>query len=447
MESRWVSGAYRPRGDEVIARDLAVTGELPRELAGRLVRISPNPIGQTRPDHEWFAGAGMIHAVRLEDGRALEYHNRWVRTPEVSRALGESPICEPLPFLDLANTHVIPFQGDLLAMTETCTPYRLDLDLATLGREDFGGVERFTAHPHVDPATGELHAVGYAIDDEPLATYWIIGTDGKVRKRRDVALASSAFVHDFALTQRHVILYDLPLRFHSGDFEAGKAIPYRWDASAVARVGVMRRDRPEAPIDWIEIEPCWVFHTLNAYDDADGRIVLDLVRFDRFYDQDRTGPGDPCPPTLHRFTIDAERKRVASECVDERVQEFPRLDERFFTRPHRFGYTTQLFDAEARSGVLLHDYSGSESAHWLAGPGERVSEVVFVPRSQGAGEGDGWLVGLLTNGSTSGAELLVFEAEALARGPIARVAIPHRIPVDVHGSWVPADTIEDGGGS
>ncbi len=444
MESRWISGAYRPRTDEVVERNLRVTGELPRELAGRLVRISPNPPGRVGSDYEWFAGAGMVHAVRLEDGRALEYRNRWVRTPEVSRALGEAPLCDPLPFFDTANTHVIPFGGELLAMTETCLPYRLDLDLATLGREDFGAIERFTAHPHVDPVTGELHAVGYAADDEPLTTYWVIDSDGKARQKRDVSLAASAFVHDFALTRRHVVFYDLPLRFHPGDAAAGKTIPYRWDTSGSAHIGVLRRDRLDDPVRWIEIEPCWIFHTLNAYDGPDDEIVIDLVRFDRFYDQDRTGPGDPFPPSLHRFTIDAGRTRVADEPVDERPQEFPRLDERFFTRRHRYGYTTQLLDADARGGVLLHDFVGAESAQWLTEPGERMSEVVFVARSETAREGEGWLLGLRTGGQSAGAELLVFEAEALSEGPVARVEIPHRIPVDVHGSWVSASN--PGGG-
>ena len=445
MESRWTSGAYRPRRDEAVERDLRVVGELPRELNGRLVRMSPNPPEPVGPDHEWFAGAGMGHAVRLEEGRALEYRNRWVRTPEVSRALGETPICDPLPFFDVANTHVIPFRGELLAMTETCMPYRLDLDLETLGREDFGAIERFTAHPHVDPVTGELHAVGYAIDDQPLATYWIIDADGKAREKRDIVLSESAFMHDFALTQNHVILYDLPIRFHAGDFASGKAAPYRWDGSSPARVGILRRDRLDAPIDWIEIEPCWVFHTLNAYDAPDGRIVLDLIRFERFFDTDRTGPGDPWPPTLHRFTIDAARTRVTVECVDDRIQEFPRLDERYFTRPHRFGFTSQLFDPEGRSGVLMHDFTGPDSARWLTEPGERISEVVFVPRSEQAGEGEGWLLGLKTSEKAPNSELLVFEAEALAEGPVARVEIPHRIPVDVHGSWVPAEPTARGG--
>lgn len=232
MESRWITGIYRPRTEEAVSGERPVDGELPRELSGRFVRIGPNPTGETSIDHEWFAGPGMAHSVRREEGRALEYQNRGVRTPEVSHVLREEPICDPLPFLDLANTHVIPFRGELLAMTETCSPYRLSLDLETLGREDLSGVERFTAHPHVDPVTGELHAVTYAIDEEPLVTDWIIDRDGKVRCRRDVTLGCSAWVHDFALTQKHVIFYDLPLRFHAEDFERGKAIPYRWDFCA-----------------------------------------------------------------------------------------------------------------------------------------------------------------------------------------------------------------------
>ncbi len=441
--SPWLRGAFAPVTSEIDADDLPVEGALPPELRGSLLRIGPNPIGDPGPRYQWFAGAGMVHEVRLEDGRATRYRNRWVRTPDAARALGETPRDADWGGADPANTHVFRIGDGIFALTETCQPFRIDGELRTLGRDDLGGalVGGFTAHPHRDPATGEVHAATYDLNEEPRLTQYVIDARGKLVTRFPVELAGPTSIHDFGMTERHWIFYDLPLVYDPARAAEGWPIPYRWDPDHPSRVGVLARGAPPEAIRWLDVPPGWVFHTLNAYDvqgddGATDEIVCDVVRFDRIFEADLSGPGDPHPPQLYRWRIDLRRGRVAEECVDARVQEFPRVDERFFSRPYRFGYTTELFTDDGGSGVLVHDLAGESRSHRFE-PGTRTSEMVFAPASADAAEGEGWLLGTIWSQASDASQLVVFDATRVDAGPIARVALPQRVPAGFHGDWFP----------
>ena len=70
-------GNYAPVFNELTTFDLPVGRAIPRELNGWYLRNGPSPRHATV---HWFRGDGMIHGVRLENGRAAWYRNRWVRT-------------------------------------------------------------------------------------------------------------------------------------------------------------------------------------------------------------------------------------------------------------------------------------------------------------------------------------------------------------------------------
>ena len=79
ITSNWLTGNFGPVTEEVTAVDLAVTGTIPDGLDGRYLRNGPNPRGEVDPaSYHWFTGDGMVHGVRLRDGRAEWYRNRWV---------------------------------------------------------------------------------------------------------------------------------------------------------------------------------------------------------------------------------------------------------------------------------------------------------------------------------------------------------------------------------
>ena len=164
--NRFLEGPFAPVTEEITAFDLPVTGSLPAELSGRYLRNGPNPLGLDDPNYHWFLGAGMVHGVRLRDGRAEWYRNRWVRSKSVAAQHDEKwpggPVHENTDFA--ANTHIISHGGRTLATVEAGPlPYELSDELDTIGPCDFGGTlpGGFAAHTKLDHRTGELHAIAY----------------------------------------------------------------------------------------------------------------------------------------------------------------------------------------------------------------------------------------------------------------------------------------------
>ena len=440
----FLAGNYGPVQDEVTLTELAVTGTIPEHLDGRYVRIGPNPMDVVDPQtHHWFVGDGMVHGVRLRGGRAEWYRNRWVRSSDVAERLGEpvppGPRLTDVP--DFAsNTNVIVNAGRTLALVEGGgRPYELDDDLNTVGPCDFDGtLERgWVAHPHADPATGEQHAVSYFWGWGNVVRYTVLGTDGRIRKDVPIEVHGSPMMHDFSLTDRSVVIYDLPVRFDLDMAMADMRLPYRWDPEYPARIGVMPRDGAGSDVRWYDIDPCFVFHPMNAYEDR-GSLVLDVARYPTMFDAAHIGPTGR-PPTLDRWTIDVATGSVTEERIDDRGQEFPRVDERLTGRRHRYGYTVgggngSLAD-DITGAVLRHDLDERRTEVHRFGPGVTASEFVFVPAAPDAAEDDGVLMGYTHDLAAGTSALTLLDAQTL--DTVGEVAIPVRIPYGFHGNWLP----------
>jgi carotenoid cleavage dioxygenase len=446
VTNRYLSGNYAPVTEEVTAAELEVTGRLPEQLSGRYLRIGPNPI--TPPDpgaYHWFTGDGMAHGIRLRDGRADWYRNRWVRSTKVSDALGEEPAPGPRhAMFDGANTNIIGHAGRTFAIVEAGGhPVELSYELDTVAHTDFDGTlpNGFTAHPKRDPETGELHAMAYYWE-LPYVQYLCVDASGRVRRWEPIEVAGSPMMHDMSLTERHVVIYDLPVTFQLEAAMGGEPFPYRWDEGYGARVGVMPREGGNADVVWLDVEPCYVFHPLNAYDVDDGHgLVLDVVRHPRMFDRNPRGFDDG-PPNLWRWTVDLRSRSIKEEQLHDRAQEFPRVDERVVSRPHRYGYAASLsasddvvdFDGNA---LLKHDLdTGATIAHDF-GRGRGAGEAVFVPSSDGAGEDDGFVMSLVYDAATDRSDLVILSAQDFDGEPVATVHLPVRVPYGFHGNWVP----------
>jgi carotenoid cleavage dioxygenase len=319
-----------------------------------------------------------------------------------------------------ANTNVVSHAGRTLALVEGgITNYELTEDLETVGPCDFDGTLRggYTAHPKRDPDTGELHAVSYSFGRGNRVQYSVIGVDGLARRTVDVEVTGSPMMHDFSLTENHVVFYDLPVTFDprqgaamsvpaalraparlvlsaligrvrvpdpimamAGRTMRGNAqMPYRWDPRYPARVGVMPRCGGAGDVRWFDVEPCYVFHPLNAYDDGDS-IVLDVVRHPKMFDTDFHGPNEG-PTTLDRWTVDLADGKVRETRLDDHPQEFPRIDDRLVGHPHRYGYAMQTSSTggDAGDSVLNHDLRRGQTVARRLGPYQRVGEFIFVP--------------------------------------------------------------------
>ena len=443
--NQFLDGNFGPVRDEVTLTELEVTGSIPEHLDGRYVRIGPNPVGEPDPaTHHWFVGDGMVHGVRLRDGRAEWYRNRWVRSTDVAQALGEpvppGPRSEEFP--DFApNTNVISSAGRTLAIAESgIRPYVLTEELETVGPSDFDGTlpVGWTAHPHADPATGEFHAVSYWFGWGNIVHYTVLGNDGRIRRQVPIEVHGAPMIHDFSLTANHVVIYDLPVRFDLDMVMEGAGLPYRWDADYPARVGVMNRNSDGSDVRWFDVEPCYVYHPMNAYEDG-GQIVLDVARHPKSFDTVRNGPNEG-PPTLDRWTIDLAGGKVIETRLDDHGQEFPRFDERLTGHRHRYGYTVGGDPGDGPVGlavntVFRHDVGAGRTTHRSFGQGAAVSEFVFVPSAPDSAEDDGVLMGYTHDLANDESALTLLDSQSLET--VASVAIPARIPYGFHGNWLP----------
>ena len=366
--NRFLEGPFAPVSEEITAFDLPVTGRIPAELNGRYFRNGPNTISLDDPNYHWFIGAGMLHGVRLRDGRAEWYRNRWVRSKAVAESLGETwpagPVHAGMDFA--ANTHVISHAGQILATVEAGPlPYEVSPDLETLGPCDFGGSlpGGFAAHTKLDHRTGELHALGYFWGWD-YVQHVVVGGGGRVSRTTNIPVADGPMMHDFALTENHLVLFDLPVTFSMDAVSAGKEMPYVWNSAHQARVGVLPLDKTADDIRWLEVDPCFVFHSLNGYEDG-GRIVLDLCRYETAYDvSTMTGPG---PVTLDRWIIDPSSGKLTQQRLDDRLQEFPRIDDRLTGRPHRYGYCAVIGEG---IGATLSMEHGTRSRQFRQRPAQ-----------------------------------------------------------------------------
>ena len=436
--SKWLDGRYAPLPAEVTATELEVIGSLPVELEGRYLRNGPNPMHPVDPaTHHWFLGHGMVHGVRLGDGRADWYRARSVGDTSL-RAVDGPPAADSL---GSPNTNVIGLGARTLAIVEAGgRPVELTYELETLAAYDFDGTLPlgFTAHPKVDPATGDLHAIAYHWT-LPHLQYLVASPDGRVQQVEAIEVPDGPMAHDCSITERWMVVYDLPVTFDLDQAMAGTPFPYRWNDAHQARVGLLPLHGRAQDVRWFEVASCYVFHPLNAYDDGD-QVVLDVARHPRMFDTSPLGPDDGAP-MLWRWTIDTVTGAVTEEQLSDQALEFPRVDERLVGRPHRWGYAVEIGRDGDENGwggglVRIDGKSGATEVIDL-GPGRTSGEWVMVPRHADAAEDDGWLMALVHDAGSDRSELVVLPAADPGAGPEARVLLPTRVPVGFHGNWVP----------
>jgi carotenoid cleavage dioxygenase len=450
-ENPYLSGNFAPVDGERTDYDLKVTGALPRELQGSILRIGPNPVNPDPASHHWFLGNGMVHGVQIEDGQAKSYRRRFVRDDEVTEHFGWPPVQGPKPEFELgagvANTHVIPHAGRIFAIVEAGNlPVELDANLETIGRCNFDGTlpGGLSAHPHRDPKTGELHAAVYSPAWD-YVQYVVVGTDARVRKTVNVPLPGRPMIHDCAITENYFVILDLPCILPLDELDPENpptGLPYRWRPDYGARVGLLPREGTAEDVIWSEVDPCYVFHPMNAFEDSDGRVVMDVVRHQSMFSSDTRGPNEG-RPTLDRWTIDPKGGPVKEHRLDDRGLEFPRLDERRTGQSYRYGYTAgfgNVEDDQPFAALMKHDLRDDKVEVHYEGKTCNFMEPVFVPRSADAGEDEGWILAYNYDAATNKSNVVVIEAQDFEAEPVATIQLPDRVPFGFHGSWVPSQS-------
>ena len=380
--NRYLSNNFAPVREETTAYDLPVVGKVPPELNGRLLRIGPNPLEDVdRAWHHWFSGSGMVHGLRLRDGRALWYRSRFVIDGRSAHELNRPDLPGPRngDGPNVVNTNVIGHAGKLFTLVEAGSlPVELSADLDPIARSDLDGTlpGGFTAHPKRDPVSGLLHAITYSPHWDFLR-YLVVDGDAHVSRSVDIPVAGHPLVHDLAFTENYIVVFDLPVTLKM-DGPPSSSFPYEWNEDHQPRVGLMPREKGAGAVRWFEVPSCFLFHAMNAFEDGD-RVIVDFIRHQRMFVTDLNGP-DECVPMLARWIFDLKMGRVAETLLDDCGTEFPRINETRIGRSYDFGYTAHLGKGVEHGPSHKHHLRTGRTETHEYGHGRSTLEPVFIPR-------------------------------------------------------------------
>ncbi len=437
-------GIHAPMRAEFTLADLAVTGLIPKTLSGRYLKMGANPVDPDLAGQHWFLGDGMVHGLAIRDGRVLWYRNRWIRSRTAAAALGEPAAPGPRHGRnDTVNTNVVAIGGRAFAVVEAGSfPVELSEMLDAQRYDPFDGTldGSFSGHPHRDPLTDEHHAIAYDGNIWNAVRHVVVADTGRVVRDTPVAVQHGPCIHDMAFTARFAIVLDLPVTFSMRAVLAGHIFPYRWNRRHRARVGLLPRRGRSTDILWCELDPCFVFHVVNAFDDDDGTVVVDVIAYETMFASG--GVGLDATGRFERWRIDPSTRRIERRVIDETAQEFPRIDERRFGQPHRYAYTVavppdgnpQLFGATA---IYKHDLAKGDRRVHQFGDRRAPGEFIFVPKAPDADEDEGWLLGYVIDRTDDATDFMILDARTIEAPPVATVRLPHRIPPGFHGNWFP----------
>ena len=456
-DSPRLTGNFAPIRMECDLDDVIVRGEVPDDLDITYYRNGPDPQFAPAGEHHWFAGDGMLHMFRVENGR-VRYRNRWARTGKwkIERRerrslinpfnpLDNDPLAAEATDDGLANTNVVWHGGKLLALEEIHAPFEFDpetLDSKGVWRFDGRFEGPMTAHPKIDPATGEMLFFGYWASGmySRDVSYQAVDAAGKLTRSDRFEAPFASMMHDFLVTSEHVVFPVFPVTTSLERARLGGPA-FAWEPDKGTHIGVMRRDGSVADIRWFEADPCYVYHAVNAYTDG-SRIVAHVFQHDEvplFPNVDGT-PTERGESRLVEWDIDLadNSNGVRWRCLDDIPGEFPRLDERFACARHTCGFYAATLEGAIPgeyNALVRHDFAADRRDRYVLPHGDRTGEPVFVPRSAGADEGDGYLLCVVYRARDNRSDLAFFDAGNVAAGPFALAELPHRVPHGFHGGW------------
>ncbi|KEH19092.1 carotenoid 9,10(9',10')-cleavage dioxygenase [Medicago truncatula] len=493
LPHHWLAGNFAPVKDETPpTKDLPVKGYLPDCLNGEFVRVGPNPKFSPVAGYHWFDGDGMIHGLRIKDGKAT-YVSRFVRTSrlkqeeyfggskfmkvgDIKGLLGVLMVTiqilrEKLKILDVsygtgtANTGLVYHNAMLLALSERDKPYAIkvfeDGDLHTLGMLDYDKRldHYFTAHPKVDPFTGDMFTFGYS-QTPPYITYRVISKDGYMHDPVPITISNPIMVHDFAITENYAIFMDLPVYFRPKEMVKNKRLVFSFDSTKKARFGVLPRyAKDDKHIRWFELPNCFIFHNANAWEEEDEVVLitcrlknldLDMVAED-IKDKLKNFSNELYEMRFNMKTGKAAQKKLSTYSVD-----FPRVNERYTGRKQKYVYGTILgsnatgiikFDlnAEPNFGKTKLEVGGNIHGLYDLGPGTFCSDAIYVPRVPGtdSDEDDGYLIFFVHDENTRKSSVHVIDAKTMSADPVAVVELPQRVPYGFHAFFVTEDQLQE----
>lgn len=437
----WRNGVFPPVSEEVTVTELTVDGSIPTDLNGFYYRNGPNN-WQGAKKH-FFQGDGMIHGLQLENGKANWYRNRYVQTPFLYKKPNNFKTVIN-PAANQSNVSLVHHAGKLLSLGEAGLPYIIrPTDLSTVGPFSFNDKLKgaMTAHPKVDPVSGEMFFFGYNAV-RPYLTYYRVDTTGELVQKEEIETTSAALMHDFAITENFVIFMQFPIVFSWWAMLTGNHIPFKWRDSAPSRIGVMPKTGNSASMQWFDVDPAFAFHVMNAYEEGE-TVILDVARYERLWVKNSSD--FDYPAHLSRYTLDRETGRSSVRKLNETRMEFPQINRKFAGRLNRFGYSLAIGMVgegkdmhETVSGVMKYDLQTGETQKLETGGQYLPAEPFFVPAANATNEDDGYLLTFVYDANKDSTSLWIIDAHQITN-VLAKVHLQARVPQGFHGLWLPAE--------
>lgn len=432
--------------EEAEVTNFKVTGDIPKQLHGLLLRIGSNPIYMSKPTlFEWYLGDGMVHGLKLQHGEAIWFKSKMLATDRVQKIKSEASIQGYRRGAhDVVNTNIFAHAGKLWAVIEAgAFPICLNHDLEAERYQLFNSDADlpFTAHPRKDQKTGYLHAICYDALDRKNAYYEVIDAQGALIHVTQIMLQHGPMIHDCLITEHDVIIFDFPLTFSIKRLLTGHSVPYQWNEQHQARIGILAKYGTAEQIQWIEVDACFVFHAANAYQDEQQRIILDVLVHQNNFEHAQHAAYEDQQARLERWCIDVKLKQIERSVTDSRIQEFPKIDERYIGMDYRYLYTLGFAETTWFSCLYIYDLKTTKKSTYDFGQDWAVGEVSFIPKDQHSPEGQGYLMTYLHHIQGEASKVVILKVDGLQIELQAEIDLGIRIPLGFHCNWVDLNTL------
>ena len=468
------TGINEPHRAEIDIIDLEVDGEIPADINGAFYRVQPDFIYPPRFDNDVpFNGDGHVSMFRIQNGH-VDYKSRYAQTQRYKaqkaarKALfgtyrnrdTDDPSVRHLSG-GTANTNLIYHAGKLFAMKEDSPPVQMDPNtLETLDDYyTFNGkmeAQTFSAHPKICPVTGEMFTLCYEAKGNASrdVAFYSFDKSGQVNWQAWIEVPYAGMLHDFVVTQTYIAFLVIPMAVNVEQMQRG-GVHYAWDSSLPTYFGVLARGGDGTDLRWYKGPERCATHVMNGFADGTKLYVdMDMAESNQFpFFPMLNGQFNPkkAEGRLTRLSVDLSKNEetYTQEILYPHSGVLPKTDERYWGLPYKVGFMPVVDPSKPVDGTFISptglimntwvrfDHNvGKATNFWVGDDASTLQEPQFIPRRDGAEEGDGYLIGLCNRHSDRHTDLLILDTQHLDEGPIATAKLPFALRNGVHGMWL-----------